>query len=457
MGNVAVAEKGYDRFENLSQAEKLSRLSPKEREAVLAGFTSDQLKFLNYDWDFWARPKQKLPPGDWMTWLILAGRGFGKSRTGAETIIRWQNPSKKTDNAATIKGYKHFALIGQTTGDIRDTMLEGESGIITCAPPYNKPEYIASRRVVEWPNGAKAHLYSGDQPDQLRGPQHEKGWLDELVKFKYPEETWDMFELGLRLGNNPQCVITTTPKPFKLLKNLIDDEDVVVTSGSSYENVSNLSDSFMKRVIKKYEGTRLGRQELYAVVLDDVEGALWCQDVLERNRVNVYPSLSQVVVALDPSVTNKDKSDECGIIVSGKDNFGRCFIIEDASRKCTPKEWAQTAVNLYRKYQADYIVAEVNNGGDLVETVINLLDSSVPVKTVWATRDKYTRATPVAGAYEQDRVCHVGLFPQLEDELLEWEPGQPSPNRLDAVVWAVTWLLLSEEEFGRIIPIRRPF
>lgn len=379
------------------------------------------------------------------------------TRVSSEAAIFWQNPKKQTHSAKTIKGYSRFALIGQTTADIRDIMLFGDSGIISCAPKYNKPEYIASRRVVEWPNGAQAHLYSGDEPDQLRGPQHEKAIIDELMKFEYPDETWDNMELGLRLGDKPQCVVATTPKPKKILKEIVADPDTYITSGSSYENVGNLSQFFIKRVIKKYEGTRLGQQELHAKILGDAEGALWSSELLEKNRVDVYPSLRSVVVSIDPSVTNKDESDECGIVVAGRDRFDRAFVLEDGSGKMDSKVWAQKAINLYHKHRADYIVAEVNNGGDLVKTVINLLDPKVPVETVWASRDKYTRATPVASIYEQDRVCHVGLFPKLEEELVEWEPGTKSPNRLDALVWAITWLLLGEDEVGTMTAIRRPF
>jgi len=441
-----------------SRAELLAELSPEQRAAILAEYTDAELQLLNCDWDFWARPKQKIPEGNWLTWLILAGRGFGKTRTGAQTMLEWQNPGKQYESPMSIKGYSHFALIGQTTADIRDIMLEGESGIITVAPFYNKPKYIASRRVLEWPNGAQAHLYSGDEPDQLRGPQHMKAWVDELVKFKYMQATWDMLEMGLRLGDKPQVIVTTTPQPKRLIKDLLLDPDTHVTSGSSYENIGNLAPSFIKRVIKKYEGTRLGRQELYAEVLGDVEGALWDTATLEKNRVDMYPTLKRIIVAIDPAVTNKDESDETGIIVAGKDKFDRAFVLEDASGKMDSKVWAQKAIDLYRKYRADAIVAEVNNGGDLIKTVISLLDSKVPVEEVWASRDKYTRATPVASVYEQDRVCHVGLFPELETELTEWEPGDKSPNRLDAVVWAITDLLLGDnEEAGRIIPIRRPF
>lgn len=442
----------------MSRAEQLAALPKEQRNAILSQFSSGQLDLLNCDWDFFARPAQKIPSDPFVIWLILAGRGFGKTRTGAETIIEWQNPSKQTSSPLTVKGFTNFALIGQTTADVRDVMLEGDSGILTVSPFYNKPRYIASRRVVEWPNGAQAHLYSGDEPDQLRGPQHMKGWLDELVKFKYAQATWDMFEFGLRLGQNPQAVVTTTPKPTKLLKSIVADSDTLVTRGSSYDNMGNLSPQFIKRIIKKYEGTKLGEQELYGEILDDYEGALWTIANIEEHRISHAPSCERVVVAIDPAVTNKDESDETGIVVGGRDKYKRAFVTEDLSGKYDVEEWARIVVDAYRKNRADAIVAEVNNGGDLITAVIKNIDSTINVETVWATRDKYTRATPASAMYKQGRVHHVGVFNELETELTEWMPGEKSPNRLDACVWLITDLLLGEEEKkGKIIPITRPF
>jgi phage terminase large subunit-like protein len=439
-----------------STAEIVAELSPEAKSELFKDYTPEQIDQLNSDWDFWGRPKQQIPPGKWFIWLILAGRGFGKTRTGAEATIRKQNPTKQTDCAATIKGASRIALIGQTTADVRDVMLTGESGIITCAPSYNKPRYIASRRVVEWPNGAVAYLYSGDEPDQLRGPQHEFGWVDELVKFQAMQEAWDNFELGLRLGSIPQAIVTTTPQPKALLKELIKDPDVYLTKGSSYENMSNLATSFIKRVIKKYEGTRLGRQELHADILGDVLGALWKTETLDMYRVTEAPSLKRIYVALDPAVTNKDRSDETGIVIAGLGENGHIYVLGDESEKLTSDAWARKAILLMHKYRANKIVAEVNNGGDLVSTVINLIDPYTTVEKVFASRDKYTRAEPVAALYEQGKVHHVGVFPQLEEELTEWVPGEKSPNRLDACVWACTKLGgIDEDESGIIVPVGR--
>jgi len=445
-----------DTRSGLSMAEKVAELDVEARKELLVGYDQSEIEQLNCDWDFWGRPKQQIPPGQWFIWLILAGRGFGKTRTGAEAIIRWQNPSKRVESPSTIKGASRFALIGQTTPDVRDVMLEGESGIITCSPSYNKPRYIASRRVVEWPNGAVAYLYSGDEPDQLRGPQHEKGWVDELVKFKAMQEAWDNFEMGLRLGALPQAIVTTTPQPKPLIKDLIKDNDVFLTSGSSYENISNLATSFIKRVIKKYEGTRLGRQELHAEILGDVIGALWKTETLDKYRVMVAPTLRKLYVSVDPAVTNKDKSDETGIIICGESDDNQYYVLNDESEKLGADAWARKVIMLFHRHRANKVVAEVNNGGDLVSTVINLIDPYVPVEKVFASRDKYTRAEPVAALYEQGKVHHVGVLAKLEEELTEWVPGDKSPNRLDACVWGVTKLAgIDEDDSGIIIPMTR--
>lgn len=430
---------------NMSNAEIVARLPIEEQNAFFDSLTPSEVELLLTDWSFWARPKQKLPPGDWFTWLIMAGRGFGKTRTGAETILEWQR-----------QGYGIFALIGQTTADVRDVMLMGESGLITIAPKHNKPKYIASRRQVEWPNGAKAYLYSGDEPDQLRGPQHEKGWMDELVKYKYKKECLDMFELGMRLGDNPQYVSTTTPKPFKELKEMVKDNKTIVTTGSSFENLSNLAPAFIDRVIKKYEGTRLGRQELYAELFEDVAGALWSYDLIDKHRVRVMPELVRVVVAVDPAVTINDRSDEAGIVAAGLGEDGHAYVISDKSLKAHPNVWSAVAAKLYKDLMADIMVGEANNGGDLVELVIKTHGASINYAKVHAARGKHTRAEPIAALYEQGKVHHIGEFPEMETEMAEWVPGEESPNRMDALVWAVTELLVDDSnEPGEIKAVDR--
>jgi len=414
-------------------------LPEEEREKLLQNLTEEEANELLYDWKFWARPKQLPPGGDWYVWLILAGRGFGKTRTGAELVRMWQE-----------QGYNRFALIGQTPGEVRDVMIEGESGILAISTPWNMPVYEPSKRKLTWPNGAYALTFSGENPEQLRGPQHEKAWVDELAKLKYPQETWDNLEFGLRLGNNPQVAVTTTPKPIKLVRELLKDKQTHVTSGSSYENIGNLAPAFIQRIISKYEGTRLGRQELYAEVLEDVEGALWKSKQLEDLRVTEHPELKRIVVGVDPAVTNEEGSDETGIIVAGVDVAGHGYILGDESLKDSPDRWARAAVTAYNKNSADRIIGEANNGGDLIEIVIRTVDNKVSYKKVHASRGKLTRAEPIAALYEQGKVHHVGLFPNLEDEMCSWVPGMKSPNRLDALVWALTELMLDSAPEPRV-------
>ena len=414
-------------------------LPEQEREKLLQSLTEEEANELLYDWKFWARPKQLPPGGDWYVWLILAGRGFGKTRTGAELVRLWQE-----------QGYNRFALIGQTPGEVRDVMIEGESGILAISTPWNMPVYEPSKRKLTWPNGAYALTFSGENPEQLRGPQHEKAWVDELAKLKYPQETWDNLEFGLRLGNNPQVAVTTTPKPIKLVRELLKDKQTHVTSGSSYENIGNLAPAFIQRIISKYEGTRLGRQELYAEVLEDVEGALWKSKQLEDLRVTEHPELKRIVVGVDPSVTNEEGSDETGIIVAGVDINGQGYVLDDASLKDSPDRWARAAVTAYNKNSADRIIGEANNGGDLIEIVIRTVDNKVSYKKVHASRGKLTRAEPIAALYEQGKVHHVGLFPNLEDEMCSWVPGMKSPNRIDALVWALTELMLDSAPEPRV-------
>ena len=428
--NIALDER------NMSQAELLARLSIDKQNDFFGSLTAEETELLLTDWKFWARPKQRLPEGNWGTWLIMAGRGFGKTRTGAETIRIWQE-----------NGFSNFALIGQTKADVRDVMLLGESGLISISPKHNKPVYIASRRVVEWPNGAKAHLYSADEPEQLRGPQHEKGWIDEPVKYSQLRELLDMYEFGLRIGSNPQSVVTTTPKPLVELKEMVNDPDTVITTGSSFENLSNLSERFIKRVIKRYEGTRLGRQELYAELFSDVVGALWTYDSIHRNRVREAPDLVRVVTAIDPATTANKRSDETGIITAGLDAAGHIYVISDASLKAKADVWAATAVREYNANLSDLLIGEANNGGDLIEIVIGIYSKTVNYLKVHAARGKHTRAEPVAALYEKGLVHHVGsiiALEKLETEMTEWVPGEESPNRMDALVWAISALVFDD-------------
>jgi len=378
-----------------------------------------------YLWEFWARDKQTLPAQEFFVWLILAGRGFGKTRTGAETVRQW------------VKHNPMVNLVGATADDARDIMIEGESGILAICPETERPLYVASKRRLEWPNGAVSLIFTADEPERLRGKQHMKVWADELASWRY-EEAWSQTMFGLRLGETPQAIVTTTPRPTKLIKELVSDSRNIVTVGTTYENKANLAQGFFDYVIKKYEGTTLGKQELLAQILSDNPAALWKRTDIDKNRVVKAPDLDRVIVGVDPSATSG--GDEAGIITAGRtgDDY---YTIGDDSVQGSPQTWAKAAVTAYHKHKADLIVAEDNNGGEMVEAVIKQVDPNVPVKRVHASRGKATRAEPVAAISEQGRDHHVGVFSALEDELCLWMPGDASPNRLDAKVWAMTELM----------------
>jgi len=406
------------------------------REQFLTSLTDEQIEALAYDWEFWARDKQRMPERQFFIWVILAGRGFGKTRTGGETVRQW------------VKTNAYVNLIGATADDARDIMIEGESGILAICPPDERPLYVASKRRLEWPNGAISLIFTADEPERLRGKQHYKVWADELGSWRYPE-AWEQTMFGLRLGDNPQGIVTTTPKPTKLLIELLKDERNIITTGTTYENRANLAQGFFDYVISKYEGTRLGRQELNAELLTDVPGALWKRDKIDESRVVKAPeSLSRVVVGVDPTATST--GDEAGIITAGKFR-NDYYTLADDSLHGSPEQWAQAAITAYHRHKADCIVAEKNNGGEMVQSVIKqaVIEArkkdhtigEVPVRLVWASRGKATRAEPVSAIAEQGRDHHVGTFAALEDELCMWLPGETSPNRLDAKVWAITELM----------------
>jgi predicted phage terminase large subunit-like protein len=338
-----------------------------------------------------------------------------------------------------------IALIGPTAADVRDVMVDGDSGIIPISPPWDKPEYQPSKRRVVWQNGSVAYMYSADEPERLRGPQHGAAWCDEAGSWRYPD-TWDMMMFGLRLGKNPKVAVTTTPRPTPMLKQIQSAPNVVITRGTTYENRANLAASFFDSIITKYEGTRLGRQELEGHDLDDSPGAMWNRDQIDKFRIRKALEMVRIVVAIDPAVTSKDDSDETGIVVVGKDEFGHAYVLEDCSIKGTPDEWGRAAIQAMNRHQADRIVAEVNQGGDMVRYVLETIDKNVPVKMVRASRGKVSRAEPVSALYEQGKVHHVGVFHKLEDQMCTWEPGMPSPDRMDAMVWGMTELMLAGAE-----------
>ena len=394
------------------------------------GFAGALADALETSWPAQARPNQLPPQGDWNVWLLLAGRGYGKTRVLSE----WASSQAISGRTSRL------AIVGATAADVRDIMIEGESGILACAPAWASPTYESSRRRVTWPNGAIATLYSAEEPDRLRGPQHDAAVCDELGSWPHETACWDMLQFGLRLGVRPRCVVATTPRPTKLIRRLIADPNCIVTRGSSYENCANLAPAFFNSIVRRYEGTRLGRQELDGEVLEDVEGALWSRDQLEQCRRERAPvELVRVVVAIDPAATSGEDADETGIIVAGKDVAGHAYVIADVSGHYAPTEWARIAIAAYREHHADRIVAEVNNGGEMVEATLRVVDPNVSYSAVRATRGKITRAEPVSALYEQGRVHHLGVFSQLEDQLCTFAPGSAgSPDRLDALVWAMT-------------------
>jgi phage terminase large subunit-like protein len=389
-------------------------------------------------WRKIARPEQLAPEGDdWLTWAFIAGRGAGKTRSAAEFSI---------EQAHDMPGSRG-ALIGRTPADVRDVMIEGESGILACSEPDFMPVYESTKRRLTWPNGSIATAFSAEVPSQLRGPQHHWAWADEAAawtdapKGDVLDTAWNNLMLGLRLGRTPRCVVTTTPKPNALTRIILDRSSTVVTRGSTYDNLGNLAPSFRQQVLATYEGTRIGRQELLGELLDDVEGALWTLGLLDETRVETAPDLQRIVVAVDPSGGTGPNSDEQGIVVAGLGVDGNLYILADRSCSLSPHGWASRAVAAYHEFSADRIIAERNYGGDMVESTIRQVDQRVPVKVITASRGKVQRAEPVAALYEQHRVHHLGAMPKLEDQMTTWTPQSgTSPDRMDALVWAVTEL-----------------
>jgi phage terminase large subunit-like protein len=378
-------------------------------------------------WDVWGRPEQQPPPGEWRTWLILAGRGWGKSRTGAEWVRAM----------ATRGRARRIALVARTAADVRDVLIEGESGLLAIHRADERPVWEPSRRRLTWPNGAIATTYSADEPDQLRGPQHDSAWVDEICAWRYPD-AWDQLQLGLRLGDDPRVVATTTPRPTALVRSLVAAPSTVVTRGRTADNARNLAPGVVEALAARYAGTRLGRQELDGEILDDTPGALWTRAMIESTSARVAPELRRVVVALDPSVAADGGGDECGIVVAGVDYEGRAWVLRDGSGNLSPADWSRRAVALAEEHQADCIVAESNQGGALVEQTLRAAGARTRVRLVHAARGKRARAEPVAALYEQGKVRHLPGLQRLEDELCTWSSaaGDPSPNRLDALVWA---------------------
>lgn len=398
------------------------------REQLLNQLTDQQAEHLEFDWRFWARPNQLPPAGDWFVWLLRAGRGFGKTRCGAEFVRmmvetgRWGRP----------------ILIAPTAADARDVMVEGESGILRISPPWFRPIYEPSKRRLTWPNGAIATLFSADEPERLRGPQGDGAWGDEVSTWRYLERAWDNLNFGLRLGKRPQVVLTTTPRPLRWLRRLMDRASTAITAGTSYENWQNLAPSYIDQVIAPYVGTRLGRQEIGGELLEDVEGALWNAPLIDDARVDRIPDgLRRIVVGVDPPGGRT----ECGLVAAGISESGRDFyVLDDRSQRASPDGWGRACVDLLEWFGGDRIVAESNYGGAMVESTIRTIDPNASVRLVHASVGKRVRAEPIAALYEQGRVHHCGTFAALEDELTTYtgSANESSPNRLDALVWALT-------------------
>ena len=431
-----------------SPISSLRELPQRERAALIAQLTDAEAYELLYDWSFWARPSQCEPEGNWFAWLLLAGRGFGKTRVGAE-MVRARVESGKA---------RRIAIVARTAADVRDVVVDGQSGIVNCCPPHFRPAWEPSKRRLTWPNGAVATTYSAEEPDSLRGPQHDFAWTDESASWKYPE-TWDMLMMGLRIGANPQVVVTTTPRPVSIIRDLIRNPDCVVTRGSTYDNRDNLAPKFFRQIIDKYEGTRLGRQELNAELLDDYPGALWQRSNIDATRVSAAPEMRRIVVAIDPATTSAEDSDETGIVVAGLGIDGHGYILADRSCRMSPDGWARRAVAAYREFKADRIIGEVNNGGDMIETVLRMVERGIPYRAVHASRGKITRAEPVAALYEQSRVHHIGTLDRLEDQMCAMLPdgyaAEGSPDRADAAVWALTELMVQEVSSSNVLEFYR--
>jgi phage terminase large subunit-like protein len=423
-------------------AAHLAALPEAERRAVLAGLSVKDLAALEYTWPVWARPDQ-LPPAaledgsPWRTWLLLAGRGAGKTRSASE----WVRDQIETGRRRAI------GIIGPTADTLRRDVVQGESGILRISPSWNLPVREPSQRRIVWPNGAVAHLLSSEEPDRIRGVNLDGFYGDELTSWSFPQDCWDNLQFALRItgpkGDAPAGVISTTPKKHALLKAIMADPSTVVTRARTLDNAAHLDTRTLEYLQRKYAGSRLGRQELDGELLDDVDGALWNREMLDEGRVHILPDMRRIVVAIDPAGGSSRKSDETGIVAAGVGRDGRGYVLADASGRYSPDGWARAATGLYRSLLADRIVAEMNYGGEMVESTIRSVDFRVPVKMVHASRGKQVRAEPISALYEQRRVSHVGNLPGLEDQLCGWNPAEtgPSPDRLDALVWALTDLM----------------
>jgi phage terminase large subunit-like protein len=410
---------------------------------LISQLTEEQIQVLLYDWRIWARDSQLPPPGDWFVWLALAGRGWGKTWVGSNWIIE-----------QVKDGAKRLMLVAPTAGDVRDLMVDGNSGIQTLSEPNFCPRYEPSKSRLVWPNGAMANLRSADVPDRVRGYNNEVAWAEEMASWRR-FDAWDQLKLTVRIGKRPRIIVTTTPKPVPAVVELMKSENCIVTRGSTYENKDNLAPDFFRQIVGQYEGTNLGRQEIYAEILEEQAGALWTRELIEKCRISIQdyedrkPELQQIVVGVDPAASTKA---ETGIIVAGKarswDDQWHGYVLDDVTVRGTPEQWAKAVVQAYHDYKADLIVAEKNQGGDMVESILRSIDPNLPIKLIHASKGKQARAQPVAALYERGRVHHKGFFAQLESQMTTWVPNETreSPDRLDSMSYCITELLLGARQ-----------
>ncbi len=395
-----------------------------------------RLPGLAWDWNFWVRDDQRAPQGDWRIWFVMAGRGFGKTRMAADWVrgLAQAHPGLR------------IALVGATMHDVRSVMIEGDSGLLAIAPPEDRPLFEPSLKRLVWRNGATAYCYSASEPDSLRGPQHHIGWGDEIAKWDSSQAAWDILAMTMRLGDRPQMVATTTPRPVPLVQSLLAQPGIVMSGGSMNANRAQLAHAYRGAMMARYGGTRLGRQELDGELLTDTEGALWTRAMIDAAQVNDLPPLRRVVIGVDPPATNR--GDACGIVVAGLGTDGLAYVLEDASvERPRPEIWAMAVAKAADRWNADCVIAESNNGGDMVTATLLAADIGLPVRSVTATRGKSARAEPVSMFYQKQKVRHAGAFPSLEDELCamtldgRYEGPGRSPDRADALVWALTELM----------------
>lgn len=435
--------------ESLSLNALLADATDEEIHAFLNSLSPNALASLPWLFEHWALDHQIPPAGKWRNWVLTGGRGAGKTRAGAEWVRSLVEGSRPHD----IGRYSRLGLIADTLDQAREVMIFGDSGIMACTPPDRRPKWQASRKTLEWPNGAIAQIFSGSDPESLRGPQFDAAWVDEFAKWKKAEESWDMLQFGMRLGDDPRTLITTTPRSIKILKEIMEDPGTVITRAPTSANMHNLAPGFINALKNRYEGSFLGRQELEGEFVSEVDGALWSFELLEACRKQKPEDLDRIVVAIDPPVTHHNQSDECGIVVAGATYGGadsrswKAYVLADISlSRARPEEWAAKAVAAYHEYDASAIIAEVNQGGDMVASMIRQIDPMVKFTAVRAKQGKALRAEPISALYAQEKISHCGVFSELEDQMLLMSltgyQGSGSPDRLDALVWAIHSLLI---------------